>query len=67
MCTPWTKKDLIRMSPETELFKHIDSLALPEYINIELWEQKNFFSAAKMESMCKWNRGKFIDWYNEGI
>jgi hypothetical protein len=67
MCTPWTKKDKIHMAPEHMLFKHVDSLHLPEDVYNELLEQRVFFSAGKMETMCNWSYGKFIDWYNSSL
>jgi hypothetical protein len=65
MCTPWTKKDLIRMSPETMLWNHIDSLKpkLPSFIETELQEQTPMYSAARIEKMCQWQYYQFEEWY----
>lgn len=59
-----TQKELTRLSPETMLFKHTDKIHLPEFIIQEIWEQKNFYSQARLIEMSKWSYDRFIDWYN---
>jgi hypothetical protein len=65
MCTPWTKKDKIRMAPESMLWNRIDSLKpkLPSFIETELQEQIPCYSAARIEKMCQWQYYQFEVWY----
>ena len=58
-----TKKELINLSPEQMLFKHIDKLNLPEFIKIELYEQMIFISRTKKILMNAWTRFDFEEWY----
>ena len=58
-----TKKELINLSPESMLFKHIEKLNLPEFIKIELYEQMIFFSRSKKILMNSWSRWDFEEWY----
>ena len=57
------KKELINLSPESMLFKHIEKLNLPEFIKIELYEQMIFFSRSKKILMNSWSRWDFEEWY----
>lgn len=62
-----TKKQLIHLAPKEMLFQHVKKLNIPDYIYQELWEQKNFFSAARMEKMNSWNYEQFVNWYDGGL
>ena len=58
------KSDLFRLSPLTMLYKHIDSLNLPEVIIKEIWEQEKFFNNSQISSMTNWQYDHFVSWYN---
>jgi hypothetical protein len=62
-----TRTQLIHLAPEEMLFKRMESLKIPDYIVTEIWEQKNFFSASKMEKMNNWNREQFLNWHEESL
>ena len=62
-CKPRTKTELIKLSPEVMLKKHIENLNLLDCIWIEVYEQMNFFSDNKKIKMCSWSKRDFELWY----
>lgn len=61
------RSELLNLAPDEMLHKHMQKINVPEFIQIEVYEQKNFIPKSKKIAMCNWDVDQFENWYEQTL